>query len=374
MRPNIKFTAQERSSFHSDLTKAVNQYFKENNISKHANFSMYLKTFILLCCYFIPYGLILGVSMPLWNMWLLCLPMGFALAGIGMSIMHDSCHGSYSSKPWVNNLMSYSMYLVGGNKFSWVIQHNVKHHTYTNIFNADEDLDNGDVIRLSPYSNYKKFHRFQHIYSWFLYMFGTLSWVTLKDFKQFKNVFSHAKDASYSKELTILIVTKIFYYIYMLVIPALVLDISFGYIFLGFLTIHLLAGIILSVTFQLAHVVEITEHHEALPDDPKQINDSWAIHQIKTTANFARKSKFLNWYLGGLNFQIEHHLFPHICHVHYYQISKIVKKVVNEYDLKYNEFDTLSQAIKSHYKALKAYSKNEVTMTTPEKKEMSAAI
>lgn len=359
MKTNIRFTPQSNRSFHSDLNAAVNNYFKEKNISKHADLRMYSKSFILLSGYFLPYLIILTVPLPLWAMWLLCIPMGFALAGIGMSIMHDSCHGSYSSKPWLNELMSYSMYVVGGNKFSWIIQHNVKHHTYTNIFNADEDLDNGDVIRLSPYSKYKPFHRFQHIYSWFLYSLGTISWVTIKDFKQFKHVFSHAKNASFKKELAVLIITKVIYYFYILVIPYLVLDISFGLIFLGFITVHLIAGIVLSVTFQLAHVVENTEHHIAEPDDKKEVEDSWAVHQIKTTSNFARKSKILNWYLGGLNFQVEHHLFPNVCHVHYNEISEVVKDVVEKHNFEYKEYITLRDAIKSHYKTLKHFSKPE---------------
>lgn len=361
MKTEIRFSAPGKINLHSDLNKAVNAYFKENNISKHANFGMYLKTFTLLAVYFIPYFLILTTSMSLTWMWILCIPMGFALAGIGMSVMHDSCHGAYSSKPWVNKLMSYSMYLVGGNKFNWEIQHNVKHHTYTNIYNADEDLENGNVIRLSPYSDYKWFHKYQHIYSWFLYSLGTLSWVTIKDFKQFGTLFrqnkNSVKNTTFSKEVTVLIVSKILYYIYMVVIPYLVLDINLGYILLGFLTVHLIAGVVLSITFQLAHIVENTEHHVGELDSQKQIEDSWAVHQIKTTANFSRKSSLLNWYLGGLNFQVEHHLFPHICHVHYRQISDVVKRVVENHGLQYNEYPTLPQAVKSHYKTLKKFSK-----------------
>ena len=377
----IRFESTSQRSFHTDLLKNVNAYFKENQLSKHANFTMVSKTIILLCMYFVPYALILTLSMPLWAMWLLTVVIGVALAGIGMSVMHDACHGAYSSKPWVNSIMSYTMNMIGGNKYNWTIQHNVKHHTFTNIFHADQDLENGNVIRLSPYSEYKWFHRFQHIYTWLLYSMGTLSWVTIKDFKQFGMLYRESAKGNQKRsmiaELTIMIFTKILYYIYMVVIPYIVLDISIWQVLLGFLTIHVVAGWILSVTFQLAHVVENTEHTIAMTPDPTDIEDSWAIHQIKTTANFARKSRILNWYLGGLNFQVEHHLFPNICHVHYDKIAPIVKRTVEDHGFEYKEYETMPQAVRSHYRTLREYSKkstNKFVKPKPEAKPVLAEV
>jgi len=248
------------------------------------------------------------------------------------------------------------MNFIGGNKFNWMVQHNVKHHTYTNIFGADEDLNNGDVIRLSPYSKWSKIHRYQHIYSWFLYLLGTLSWVTIKDFRQFRTLYKEMTKSKkkFSQELQILITTKVLYYIYMVVIPVLVLDVPWWYILIGFLTIHFIAGFVLTVTFQLAHIVEMP-HHDSI-ERYTEMPDSWIAHQIKTTANFSRKSAVLNWYLGGLNFQIEHHLFPQISHVHYKSISKIVKDTVQEHGLSYYEHPNMLQAVRSHYRTLRKFS------------------
>ena len=351
----LKFGPDEKRLY-SEIRSQVNSYFKSNDLSPHANYSMVSKTITLLLLFFGPYFIILGYPMPTVAMWLLTVIMGFAVAGIGMSIMHDACHGSYSSQPLVNKILGYSLNMMGGNRFNWMIQHNVKHHTFTNIYGADEDLSNGDVIRLSPYSDFKWFHRFQHLYSWLLYMLGTLSWVTIKDFKQFKDLYneqSHIKDTSFATEVAILCSSKILYYIYLVVIPYLVLDLPIWQILIGFVTIHIVAGFVLSVTFQLAHVVEHTAHENS---DPLPDLESWAIHQLKTTCNFARKNRFLNWYLGGLNFQIEHHLFPNVCHVHYNKISEIVKDVVQRHGIEYNEFSTMTEAIKSHYETLKKYS------------------
>lgn len=373
----IRFESSANRTFHSELTKNVNSYFKENKLNKNANRTMVVKTCVLLTMYFLPYFIILNVAMPLWAMWLLTVVIGVALAGIGMSVMHDACHGSYSSKTFVNNILSYSMNLIGGNKYNWMIQHNIKHHTFTNIFHADEDLDNGNVIRLSPFSEYRWFHRYQHIYSWLLYSLGTLSWVTIKDFKQFGKLIKEDNKTNgkgaYIAEITILILTKILYYLYMIVIPYMLLDLSLGQILVGFLTLHFVAGWILSITFQLAHVVENTEHTKANIPEATKIEDSWAIHQVKTTANFARKNRLLNWYLGGLNFQVEHHLFPNICHVHYGKIAPIVKKTIEDHGLVYNEYETMGEAVVSHYNSLKQYS-NKPTGTFQQKNDQALEV
>jgi len=355
----LKFHPDDKRLY-SEIREQVGAYFKQNKISPHANEKMILKTLTLIGGFFIPYFAILFVPMTTMTMWLLTVVMGLSVAGIGMSIMHDACHGSYSSNQWVNRLLGYTLNMIGGNRFNWMIQHNVKHHTFTNIYGVDEDLSNGNVIRLSPYSEYKSFHRFQHIYTWLLYMLGTLSWVTIKDFKQFKHLYNektHIKNRGFNMELLILIFSKVLYYIYIVVIPLLILDIAGWQLLIGFLTIHFVAGFTLSVTFQLAHVVENTEHETA---DPNPTLESWAIHQIKTTSNFARKSAFLNWYLGGLNFQIEHHLFPNVCHIHYRKISDIVKATVQKHGLPYNEYDTMVSAIRSHYTTLKRFSSREL--------------
>jgi len=356
----LKFEPVDKNALHKDLRARVKAHFKDKGVDYHANPTMVSKTIIIMAMYFVPYALILTLPLPVWGLWLLTVAMGVALAGIGMSVMHDSCHGAYSSNKTVNNILSYSMNLIGGNRFNWVIQHNQKHHTYTNIYGHDEDLENGNVIRLSPYSEWLWFHKYQHIYSWFLYSLGTLSWVTIKDFKQFGGLYREqtgSKKLNFATEVMILVGSKLLYYGYTVVVPFLVLDLSIWAILAGFLTMHFVAGFILSVTFQLAHVVENTAHNNGKDLKDNTIHDSWAVHQVKTTANFARNSKLLNWYLGGLNFQVEHHLFPNVCHVHYREVSDIVKETVEDHGIAYNEYPTFFQAVKSHYRTLKHFSK-----------------
>ena len=353
---SLKFKPAEKESLQKDLRTGVYQYFKDHNISITGDNKILVKSIILLLWYFVPYTLILLNFLPVWAMWLLTVIMGLGVAGIGMGIMHDACHNSFSSNSTINKIFSYSLNLVGGNRFNWIIQHNIKHHTYTNIYGADEDIENGGLIRLSPYADHRWYHRFQHFYSWFLYSLSTLLWVTAKDFRQFfqyKNETKGKSKYNFKVELAILIISKIIFYCYMLILPFIVLDLPFWMIITGFLTIHLVAGFLLTITFQTAHVVENTEHHTSIGHEG--MFDSWVKHQVKTTADFARKSKVLNWYLGGLNFQIEHHLFPNISHVHYRAISGIVEQKVKKHDLPYNEHPTFFKAIKSHYRMLKYF-------------------
>jgi len=353
----IKFDATKDRSLQQEIRKSISQYFKDRNISPNGDYRMVVKTIALFTIFFVPYFLILFGGLPTWAMWLLTVMMGVGVAGIGMGVMHDACHNSYSSNPTVNKILSYTINLIGGNRFNWINQHNVKHHTYTNVYGIDEDLEGGSLIRLSPYAKHRWFHRFQHIYAGILYFLGTTGWVTYKDWRQFFDSYrekeKHPK-VNFTKEFLILLGSKLFLYAYLIVIPYLVLDLSFWAVLVGFFTIIFTSGFILTLTFQMAHVVENTSHYESEPQ--QDIPDSWFVHQIKTTSDFARNSSLLNWYLGGLNFQVEHHLFPNICHVHYRELSKIVKDKVESYGMRYNEFPTFRKAIVSHFKMLKKYS------------------
>ena len=116
-------------------------------------------------------------------------------------------------------------------------------------------------------------------------------------------------------------------------------------------------AITLSFVFQLAHVVEKTEFEHIALDETKHIETAFAQHQIRTTSNFAMDSKIVSWFVGGLNYQVEHHLFPKVSHVHYPAISKIVQAKCNEFGIQYNYYDTLGQALASHFRVMKELGK-----------------
>ena len=321
----------KKDAFSKELTQRVYDYLKLHNIAKTGSWKIFLKVPILFCVFFLPYFLMLfGIIQNIWLMWLMTFIMGIGMSGIGFAVMHDANHGSFSRFAWVNKVMSYSMEMLGGNSINWRIQHNVLHHSFTNVHDMDEDIQPLSILRFSPNEPKKKVHRIQMFYAWFFYGMLTLAWMTTKDFSQLirysKRGLLSSQKVTLSRAITQLIISKVIYYGYILVLPILFLDIAWWQCIIGFLTMHFVSGVILSTVFQIAHVVPETEFLTA--EDLKAQNEeqSWAKHQLVTTANFARWNALLTWYVGGLNYQIEHHLFPDISHIHYPKLSHIVQK------------------------------------------------
>lgn len=314
---------------------------------------MVLKTVVILATMIGSYAAILSNRFSAWEMLGLAMLLGFAIAGMGFSIAHDALHGAYSHRPLVNRVLGLSFDLVGANSYMWRITHNVIHHTYTNITGVDEDLSVSPLLRLSPDAEHKWFHRWQHLYGWAAYGLATLNWFFVKDYWQFlKRDLGPYQDKkhAFSAWLT-LVVTKLFCIGYMLVLPWLVLDLAWWQIGIGFVAMHVVAGIVMGVIFQLAHVAEGVEY--PMPASDGRMTEQWAIHQMRTTTDFAHGNRALSWFIGGLNYQVEHHLFPQVCSVHYPALSKIVSQVAAETGVPYHNTPTLRAAIASHYRTLK---------------------
>lgn len=348
---------KNQAEFFATLRKRVDSYFRDNNISKNYNASMVIKTIVLLSAYLVPFICILvfrpsfGISLLLWSV------IGLALAGIGMSVMHDANHGAYSSSSKTNYWLGHTLNLLGGSVFNWKIQHNILHHTYTNIVGMDDDIDDKLIMRFSPHTNVKWYHKFQVVYAFLFYGILTIYWAVLKDFVQFQRYIKDGVNKSSKKEnnraLLRIIISKVVYFSVILVLPIVVLKMPLAEYLCGYFLMQFIAGVVLTVIFQLAHTVEETTH--PLPNENFTIENNWAIHQLNTTVNFSRKNKFISWYVGGLNFQVEHHLFPTICHVHYPAIAPIVKATAEEYGIPYLENDTFYQAFVSHVKTLQRF-------------------
>ncbi|MFP2996305.1 acyl-CoA desaturase [Spongiivirga sp. MCCC 1A20706] len=352
---SLRFSRADKTKFFRTLNKRVNDYFKDNNIKRTGNWKLYLKSAIMFSIFLAPYFVLLTINMPNWAQLLLTVVMGVGMAGLGMNVMHDGNHGSFSTKKWVNKLMGSSIYILAGNVYNWQVQHNVLHHTYTNIHGHDEDLEAGRVLRFSKHAKWYKHHKFQHYYSVLLYGLLTFNWAITTDFMQMrrylKRNLSYGKIQSPVKQWSVLVITKLIYLTVWIVLPLIFIDVAWWKVLLGFFVMHYVAGLILSIVFQLAHVVEDTAM--PLPDESGTMKNTWAIHQLFTTANFSTKNKIVNWFTGGLNHQVEHHIFPHISHVHYTKISKIVKETAKEFNLPYIEYKTTRKAIIAHFKHLK---------------------
>lgn len=355
MKGKVKFVERPKTEFFNVLRSRVNQYFEENKIEKTGDYRMVIKTIALLSIYILPFILICLNIIPYWATFICWFAMGVGMAGVGMSVMHDANHGAYSRNSFINVNLGRTIYLLGGSKFTWKVQHNILHHTYTNIYGMDEDIHDKPILRLSPHGKLYGIHKFQHIYGWLLYGLASLGWTINKDFAQLirynKNGLTKSSGGNPSIEMIKLIIAKILYFLVIILLPLFVTSYSLGAIVLGFVIMHFTAGIILTTIFQLAHVIEDMEH--PLPTEDGEIENNWAIHQLKTTANFAKKNRILSWFIGGLNYQVEHHLFHNICHIHYKKIAPIVKSTALEYGIPYHEKITFWQALASHVRMLK---------------------
>src|SRR6478735_4708173 len=306
--------------FSDALKKSVNDYFRTNKLKKTGNQDLHIKAFL-----FIPLAILLYLYLLIGNYSallgvLLSILFGFNLSVIAMNVMHDACHGSYSEKVWVNNFLGLTMNALGSNAFLWKIKHNKIHHTYTNIDGVDDDISAWPILRQSPTQEWKPAHRFQHLYMFPLYGISTLVWMLADDFSRYfkKKVSSTVINKIRLTEHFLFWISKDLYVLFYMIIPALIL--GWQPWLAGFLIVHITMGIVLTTVFQLAHLVCNT-HFESSGQELKEIGSGWARHELMTTSNFATDNKIVSWFLGGLNFQIEHHLFPGISHVHYPAIS-----------------------------------------------------
>jgi len=359
----VKFAPKGKDSFYDVVKIRVNDYFHTNNITTYSNSKMVLKTVIMLSMYFVPYIVIVTglASVSLWLFYSLWLLMGLGIVGIGTSVMHDSNHDAYTDNKVINNMLGSVLNILGGYSLNWKIQHNILHHTYTNIEGLDEDIDAGKGLRMSPDKPLLRFHRYQHIYAWGLYCLMNLYWITAKDYKL---LFRYSKNGLLIKQKTTLrkavielSLLKVLYIAYIIVLPIMFSHVAWYHVVLGIVAMHVVAGFSLAAIFQPAHVVETSDYSS--PDDDRRMENNWAVHQVLNTADFAPNNKLVCWFIGGLNFQIEHHLFPHICHVHYPKIAKIVATVAAEYDLPYQVMPTFRSALVAHGKMLKKLGNNE---------------
>lgn len=359
----VKFAPRGEENFYSAMKQEVDAYFQSKRINEHANTEMRIKTVVMLSLYFVPYLFIVTglASVSIWLFYALWLIMGLGIVGIGTGIMHDSNHGAYSTSKTVNSILGGVLNFIGGYDRNWRIQHNVLHHTYTNLDGLDEDIEGTVLIRMSPHKPVLKIHRYQHIYAWFLYSLMNLFWVIVKDyrliFRYHKNDLLKKEKITLRKALIEVTAYKLFYIGTTVVLPILFSDMTWGQVLIGFLMMHMVAGLALACIFQPAHVMESSSY--PLPSEDRKIETNWAAHQVLNTTNFAPKSKITSWFMGGLNYQIEHHLFPHVCHIHYPKLSRIVKEIAERHNIPYNVQPTVWAALMEHAKMLKMLGKKQ---------------
>lgn len=348
--------AQPKPSFHTELKKRINEYFQQTGQSTAGNYKLWSKALTLLALYILLYIHLVFFTPAIALSIIECIAFGLVTAAIGFNIMHDGAHGSFSKNPLLNKMAAVTLCFLGGSHFMWNMKHNVIHHAYTNIDGIDDDIDAKPWLRMASTQKKYKMHRYQHWYFWFFYSLLYLYWIFFSDFKKYfaKKIGDVPLKKMELKDHFYFWFYKALSYSTLIVIP--IIFVGLVPAITGFLISTLVAGFILSIVFQLAHTVEHTSFPLANENTGK-IEDEWAIHQLKTTANFATKNRFLSWCVGGLNFQIEHHLFPKISHIHYPAISSIIKQACAEYNIQYVEYKRMHHAVFSHVTFLKQMGK-----------------
>jgi len=348
------------NSFFETLKNEVNQYFETTKKKQTGDYRLYIKSFTLIPACLVIYAALLTVEMPVLLSLGLCLILGFFLACIGFNVMHDACHGSYSESKRLNYIMGLTMNALGSNAFIWKQKHNIIHHTYTNVDGVDDDIAKSPVLRHCFSQPYKPMHKWQHVYMVPLYAISSILWALLTDFQKYfmKEINGTKMNHFNLQEHIIFWVTKVLYVLFYIAIPIYIVGV--GPFLIGYFVANAAMGLTMALVFQLAHVVETTAFVDAWELEGKMaLEDAWAIHQLRTTSNFSTNSKLVSWFVGGLNFQIEHHLFPKVSHVHYPAISKIVQRVANQHNIKYNNIPTFGSAVASHFKTMKLFGSRE---------------
>ena len=349
----LKLRFGEDNAFELDLRRRVRDYFLNvARCSETGNWQMYLKSAIVMASFFTSYVLLVFFAQNLWQGLLLTIWLGLSTAGIGFNIGHDGGHRAYSKKAWVNKLTAMSMDFAGASSYIWFWRHAVIHHRFVNITGYDHDINLGILGRLSPHQKWMPYFRLQHLYLWFLYGFLAIKWECSEDFFCVitGKIGEHKIPRPKGWDMVILIFGKLFFFTWALVIPALFhpLYVVLFYYFIGTLVL----GMTLSLIFQLPHIVGESDFPLPNPETGKMDNP-WAEHQNNVTADFGWESPVMSYFIGGLNFHLEHHLLPTVCHIHYSSLTKIVEDTCRDHGLAYYRHKSFWTGLAAHYRWLK---------------------
>jgi linoleoyl-CoA desaturase len=348
------------SGFQVEVRRRIDEFFRSTGRRQRDCPQMYMKSTILFVLFIASYSLLVFVSRSWWQALPLAIALGLVTASIGFNVQHDGSHDAYSKYDWVNKIMSMTLDAIGGSSHHWHFKHIVYHHTYVNITGQDTDIDLGGLGRLTPHRRRLWFYRWQQYYLWPLYGFMAIKWHLVGDFRDViaGRIGEHRMPRPKGRNLAIFVAGKVSFFTVAFGIP--LLFHPAWVVALFYAVTAIVIGTVLSVVFQLAHCVEEAEF--PMPEqDSGRIENAWAIHQVETTVDFARRSRLAAWLLGGLNFQIEHHLFPRICHVNYPAISKVVEQTCRELGVRYSKHNSFWSGVASHFRWLRQMGRPEIS-------------
>lgn len=346
---NTLTSADPNAAFKKVLFERLNGFFSENRRPKKANWEMTAKVAFALIWWVGSYALFYLYDWTYTQFFVLYILQGLAQIFMFLNIAHDANHNAISNNRYINKALSYVLDACGISSYMWRIMHNKGHHAVMNVHGEDEGIIAHGIFRFSPYAPWKKMHRFQHLYVFFLYSIASLDYVFVKDLEYLflaNNKHIEGKKHPLAEWITILS-SKVFYLFYMIALPVWVLGFSVGQVVLAFFVTHLIMGLVAAWIIQIAHLLDINQF-------PKTRHDyDFLDHIFATTTDYATRSRVANFICGGLNHHVIHHIFPHIAHTHYPKLTRIVRETAAEFGVDYRENRYMTQAISHHLKLLK---------------------
>jgi linoleoyl-CoA desaturase len=347
----LKFTRDNGADFYKELTERLDHYFISNKIERTGNRTMYFKIGLYFTLDILFYGLMI-TSHSIAAFYVFYFMTGICVLLTAFNISHDAAHGvAVRSKFWNKVLFQLSFNLQGNNAYVWGKNHIESHHLYTNIEGSDIDVLNNPLLRMTETQPLKWFHRYQHIYSPFLYLLYSLNWFLFRESLMIFNVSSRTIKINIPKiEVFKLILFKVLYLSYMILLPIYFLPFGWHHVFMAFISNHFIVSVLFVGVLGVSHLSDYVQHPK--PDNEGRLNMSWPTLQMITSVDYNAGSKFFNWTLGGFNAHALHHLLPNICHVHYINILPMFRELCDKHGIVYMEMP-YGKSLLSHFRFLK---------------------
>jgi len=322
------------------------------------NSSLYVlnvvKSLGLLVVFFLFYSFILLFGNQTYLLFLFYILSGITMIVLFINAFHDAAHGALFRKPKHNEWFLYVLELFGSNHWLWMRRHISLHHAYPNVPDWDVDIKQSDIIRIFPNSPLFNYHKYQHIYMWFIYPFYSLNWIYIRDFKDFfgtkDNYVKKVVEKIPRPEIYRLFAAKIINITYLLLLPMILLKQPWYMVLFAWLSMHMCGSALGVVALVSTHVDE--DAHFPNTDEEGNLSDTWAVHQMIVTKDFSTNSKLANFLYGGFTHHVAHHLFPGVGHTYYPYITPIIRRYAEEYNLPYTSYP-FYHAVRSHFRMLK---------------------
>lgn len=326
---------------------------KLRHASPKKQLAITIKALLFPILYFAAYAAALIWSASKWTYYFFFALMGFLLVINFLNLIHEAVHNTLFANKRINRWYVHFFDLMGANSFIWKIRHTRLHHNYPNVMGWDSDIEQSPMARVYPHASFSKIHRYQHVYLPLLYPLYLFNWLLVRDFKDFfnkKQILWKAIDHIPIMEYVKLFLFKAVFLFYTIIIPVLFFSVLWMQALSGFVIMVLTASLISLLVLLSPHAN--IESDFPMPDEKGKMPTGWFRHQLSCTNDVTEDNWFIRFFMGCFNYHIAHHLFPSVHHVHYPEVTEVVKQFAEENNLPYRSFP-IRVSLRNHYRLLK---------------------